>query len=254
MSVDQAGPPAVDAALAEGRERPAAEARVHRARRRQRRVRRRRWPYVTGAVAAVVAVGWVGWVSPATLVDHVVVDSPPGISEKAVRKASGVAATDHVPAVDTGLVRRNVLAALPAVAAVDVRRRLPDTVALVVTARTPFAAVPRGGRYIVIDASGVEFDDLARPGRLPVIEALSYEGGQSTRAVLASLPADLVADVRAVTARTHHDVTLTLADGVTVRWGSPDQPALKAQVLDGLRSVKARYYDVSAPLVPTTSG
>ncbi len=146
------------------------------------------------------------------------------------------------------------MAALPAVAAVDVQRSLPDTIALTITARTPFAAIPRGDRYVVIDAGGVEFDHIRSAGKLPVIRARSYEGGQSAREVLVSLPADLRAEVRTVGASTHHDIDLTLANGAKVRWGSPDEAALKAQVLAGLRSVKAAHYDVSAPLMPTTSG
>lgn len=226
-------------------------------RRRARRAgsgRRRRWPYVLGGAVVLATVWWVGWASPVTLVGHVVVDSPQGISETAVRKASGIAATDHVPAVDPDLVRRNIMDALPAVESVEVRRQLPDTISVTVVGRTPFAAIPRGDRYIVIDASGVEFDDRSGPGELPVIRAVSVAGRLSTRDVLATLPPDLLADVRAASARGHHDVDLTLANGATVRWGSIDQPVLKAQVLAGLRSVEARHYDVSAPMMPTTSG
>jgi cell division protein FtsQ len=224
-------------------------------RRRARRPRRRRrWPYLLLAMVVLGTVWWVGWASSVTLVGHVVVDSPRGISESAVRKASGIAATDHVPAVDSDLVRANILAALPAVETVEVRRRLPDTVRVTVTRRTPFAVIPRGDRYVVIDAYGVEFDEKSSPGKVPVIHALSYEGSQSTRDVLRTLPADLLADVRGVSARSFHDVDLTLANGATVRWGSRDQAELKARVLAGLLSVKARHYDVSAPMMPTTSG
>lgn len=255
MSVDQA-PPVEDLPRAAADPAPHRGRAGRRAGRRSRRDerRRRRWPYLLGGAFLLGTVWWVGWASPVTLVEHVVVDSPRGISEKAVRKASGIAATDHVPAVDSALVRRNIVAALPAVGSVEVRRRLPNTVSLTVTARTPYAVVPRGGRYIVIDRSGVEFDETASPGKLPVIRAMSYEGAGATREVLATLPPDLLADVRGVSARTHHDVDLTLADGATVRWGSADEAALKARVLAGLRSVKARHYDVSAPLMPTTSG
>lgn len=259
MSLDQAelraaeGSPEVDASD-EADPGSGGRPRSRRRERGRRRRGRRRVLYVAGAVVAAVGVWWVGWASPVTLVQHVVVETPQGISEKAVRKASGIAATDHVPAVDAARVRSNIMTALPAVAAVQVNRSLPDTVTVTVTARTPFAVIPRGTRYVVIDPAGVEFDRVGSAGKLPVINGLSYDGGRAALAVLTSLPAELRADVRAVRASTHHNVDLTLAGGATVRWGSPDEPELKAKVLAGLRSVKARHYDVSAPMMPTTSG
>jgi cell division protein FtsQ len=49
-------------------------------------------------------------------------------------------------------------------------------------------------------------------------------------------------------------VTLTLADGVTVVWGSADRPAAKAKELTVLMHTHARSYDVSAPETAMTGG
>ena len=49
-------------------------------------------------------------------------------------------------------------------------------------------------------------------------------------------------------------MTLGLRGGATVRWGGVEDSDLKARVLAGLTAVKATKYDVSAPLLPTTSG
>jgi cell division protein FtsQ len=222
-----------------------------RAARRARRRRRLLWLLVGAAVAVVV--WWLGWLSPFTRVQHVVVVAPDGISAKEVRTASGIAATDHVPAVNADRVRANVLAALPAVADLQVRRSLPATIRLTVVPRQAFAVLPSGGRLVVVDSGGVAFDSVRKAGDLPVVRAGTVEGRQAALAVLRSVPEDLRSDVRRVSASTANDVDLTLAGGSTVRWGSADEAQLKAQVLEGLRAMKAQHYDVSAPMLPTTS-
>jgi cell division protein FtsQ len=222
--------------------------------RRRPRTRRQRRRIAAACAVGLVAVGWVGWASPATLVEHVVVEAPRGLSEDAIRLASGISAHDHVPAVDAERVRLAVMTAIPAVADVDVSRSLPHTIRLEVTARTPFAAVDAGKGYYVMDAEGVVYDKVASAKKLAVIKARTEVGREAARAVLLSLPEDLRSDVRRVTAKTRDDVVLLLRDGATVRWGSAEEAALKARVLAGLVAVKATTYDVSAPLLPTTSG
>jgi cell division protein FtsQ len=213
----------------------------------------RRRVVLLGAVG-LGAVAWIGWASPATLVEHVVVKAPRGISAESIRLASGISAADHVPAVDEEKVRLAILTAIPAVADVELSRSLPDTIRLEVTARSPLAAVDAGKGYYVMDAAGVIYDKVGSAKGIPIIRSSTDVGRETARAVLLSLPEDLRRDVRRVTARTRDDVSLTLRGGATVRWGSAEDAALKARVLAGLVQVKADVYDVSAPLLPTTSG
>jgi cell division protein FtsQ len=217
-----------------------------------RRPRRRRVAAL--AVAGGLALWWVGWGSPATLVEHVVVKAPRGISEESIRLASGISADDHVPAVDSDEVRMAIMTAIPAVADVRLSRSLPSTIRLDVTARESFAAVGAGSGFYVMDAEGVIFDKVKNPKRLPVIRARTDVGRETARTALLALPDDLRARVTKVSANTRDDVTFTLRGGATVRWGSAQDSDLKARVLAGLSAVKARRYDVSAPLLPTTSG
>lgn len=252
-SGDEAGEVAGEVS-GEGSEPPTGHAATRVAARAARKARRRRvLRWLLLAVVAGLFLWWLGWLSPFTRVKHVVVSAPEGISAKVVRQASGIAATDHVPAVNADRVRANVLAELPAVADLEVRRSLPATIRLTVIPRQPFAALPSDGAFVLVDSGGIEFDTVAKAGDLPVLRASSDEGREAALAVLRSLPESLRADVRKVKASTAHDVDLTLAGGATVRWGSADQAELKAQVLSGLRAVKAAHYDVSAPMMPTTS-
>lgn len=228
-------------------------ARPPRARTRRRGPRRRR-RLIAAGVVGVALTGWLAYASPLTLVQHVVVVAPHGMSADELRLASGIAASDHVPAVEADTIRNAIMSAMPAVGDVQVVRSLPHTVRLVVTARTPVAAVVADTGYSLMDAEGVLYDKVAAPKGLPVVAARTEVGQQTARAVLLSLPEDLRAKVTRVSARTRDDVALTLRSGATVRWGSADDAALKASVLAGLMAVRADRYDVSAPLLPTTTG
>jgi cell division protein FtsQ len=217
------------------------------------RPRRRRRILVAATIGAGL-VYWVAWQSPVTLVEHVVVDAPRGISAESIRLASGISAADRVPSVDAEAVRLGIMTAIPAVADVQLERALPDTIRLAVTARTPLAAVEAGKGYYVMDAEGVVYDKVARAKGLPVIKASTEAQREVARGVLLAIPEDLRAKVTRVTARSRDDVTLGLRGGATVRWGGVEDSDLKARVLAGLTAVKATRYDVSAPLLPTTSG
>lgn len=234
-------------------EAPPADGHPERAPRADRRRRRRR--HALGvAVVGAGALLWVGYASPVTVVKHVVVEAPRGLSEESIRLASGISAQDHVPAVDAERVRTAIMTELPAVSDVRVSRALPGTIRLVVTARAPFAAVDAGKGYYVMDEAGVVYDKVRSAKKLPVIKASTDTGRQTALEVLRSLPADLLADVRRAAAKTRDDVALVLRDGAKVRWGSVEDADLKARVLAGLVAVEATTYDVSAPLLPTTSG
>ena len=217
-----------------------------------RRRRRRRIALAAGAGLGVL--WWAGWHSQVTLVQHVVVDSPRGISAESIRLASGISAADHVPSVDEDAVRVGIMEAIPAVADVRMQRSLPDTIRLQVVARQPMAAVQAGDAYYVMDSEGVIFDKVAAPRKLPVVRATTDPNRQTARDVLLALPDRLRERVQRVTVRSRDDVTLGLRGGVTVRWGGVEDSELKARVLAGLMQVKATRYDVTAPLMPTTKG
>lgn len=214
--------------------------------------RRRRRLIVLAGVAGVGLLWAVGWHSPVTLVEHVVVDAPRGLSVESIRLASGISAADHVPAVDSDSVRTGIMAAIPAVADVQVRRSLPDTIELEVTPRRPFAALAAGKGFQVMDDQGIIYDKVSRAKGMPVISAFTDETGEIARNVLLAIPADLRKRVVQVRARSRDNITFTLRSGATVRWGSAADSELKARVLAGLMEVKATRYDVSAPLLPTT--
>lgn len=218
-------------------------------------VRRRRRRRLGIAVAVLLALlWWLGWHSQVTLVKHVVVDSPRGISAESIRLASGISPADHVPSVDADAVRLGIMESIPAVADVKLERSMPDTIRLEVIARTPLAAVASGSAFYIMDAEGVIFDKVGRSEGLPVIRAATDVDRENARNLLMLVPDDLRKRIIRVSAKSRDDITLGLRSGAIVRWGSLEDSDLKARVLAGLMAVKATRYDVSAPLLPTTSG
>lgn len=211
-----------------------------------------RWLLAGAAVAGTLF--WAGWHSPWTTVTELGVSVPKGISAKAVRAASGLNQAWHVPEVDPAAIELAIMEQIPAVASVEVQRKLPHTVNLVVTAREPLGALAMTGDFMLIDADGVAYARVKKIRDLPVIRAKTDEGRTSALAVLGSVPEQLRKRITIVKASTAQDVVIVLDDGAQVRWGSAADPDLKVEVLAALLQVKAEFYDVSAPMLPTTQG
>ncbi len=224
-----------------------------------RRRRRLRIALIVLAGLAAVAVVWLVWFSSVLAVKQVRVvslDGEPVDSVAAeVLDAAAVRVGTPLALVDADAAQAAV-ASLPWVAAVDVRRGWPNEVVVAVAPRVAVARVVASGVSAeaaeAVDASGVVFSPVAPLAKgLPRVEA-SGDGLVASVAVLASLPADLTRRVVRVSAQSLDDVELTLRSGDTVRWGSADDPELKATVLNALMKRKADMYDVSAPGLPTT--
>ena len=154
--------------------------------------------------------------------------------------------------VPTGEIEER-LVALPQVTSASVTRAWPDTIVIDVVGREAAAIVAGQGGYEVVDVEGVVIRtvDAPAPG-VPVVRA-SGEGLAAAISVAQELPEDLRRRVVEITATTRNDVTLILDDRAQVLWGSAADSAVKAEVLQALFTVKARFYDVSAPGVPATS-
>lgn len=178
-----------------------------------------------------------------------------GLDPAQVREAAGIRPGVPLLSVDLADVQRRV-AAIPEVASVQASRRWPSTVRLAVTERTPVAeaALPNG--VLWVDATGKPFREapLDAPP-LPRLAAATVAPGdpatEAGLAVLASLTPSLREKLQVVEASGPAAVTLRLAGGKQVRWGSPERSDRKAMVLGVLMSQRGSVYDVSAPDLPT---
>ena len=70
---------------------------------------------------------------------------------------------------------------------------------------------------------------------------------------ISALPESLTLIVEYLQVTTVDEISLFLKDGRQVVWGSSDDSATKARVLQDLLKTKAQVYDVSVPTQPTTS-
>ncbi|MEY9843477.1 cell division protein FtsQ/DivIB [Streptacidiphilus sp. MAP5-3] len=217
-------------------------------------------------VAALLGgVVWLVWFSSVFDVRTVGVSGTRVVTDGQVLQAAQVPLGGPLEQVDTGAIESRIEKALPRVAHADVSTSWPHTVRIVVTERVPVASVRAAdGGYTLEDADGVQFATTARP--LPGVPVVQLALGAAGRGALAdfpqavlvsgavevakSLPAPIAEQTQQVVVHSYDDIELTLSSGATVYWGSPDQSARKAVVLNALMKQASKGYDVSAPTDP----
>lgn len=219
----------------------------------------RRWPMLL--VACLVGLllaggGYVVWFSPVLGLRTVEIDGS-GAQQLSpqVRQAVGVADGTPLIRIDLAAVRARVAAVGP-VASVTVQREWPSTLVLTVTARLPLAATEADGGWWLLDATGKPYQRVpAKPADLMSIAlATPAEGDRATLAalgVLGALPAEIRRQVTAIVAPTAYDISLSLADGRTIIWGSNTGAAVKAQILPAVLARPGRVYDITDPTLVT---
>ncbi len=142
-----------------------------------------------------------------------------------------------------------------------VERVWPAGLRVTITPRHPVAAIASGGGFVLLDADAVKVGQVdAAPTDLPVLDIpLGTDNDRILNAVLEvvrNLPQDVLDRVESLGAQTEDTVAFTLRDGPRVEWGSAQDSALKAQVLDVMLKSgpgsTADVIDVSAPTLPIT--
>jgi len=236
----------------------------------RRNLARRQGVLVGASVLAAGALGWLLLLSPVLALDPAQVQVEGAGTVVAVDQVLGVVdahASTPLPRLDTVRLRDEVLD-VPGVREARVTRAWPKGLVVVLVAREPVAAVPEqssaathGGPagFALLDMDGVQVGRVdAAPDGLPVVDVPVGDKRTLTAvlSVLQQLPADLLAQVGAVSAHTQDTVTMTLRDGVEVDWGSAHETPLKIAVLSALRAsptaAGATVIDVSAPRLPIT--
>jgi cell division protein FtsQ len=211
-----------------------------------------------GVLAVATFVGWVVFFSPWLTVDSVKVDGLWTLRQQQVLSAAQVPIGTPLMRVDLNAIEQRV-EAVRAVDSASVHRSWPHTITITVSERQPLAAIDEQGAWWVMDHEGVLFRRTQGPlGHLPVVKLgpkADTAARQEVASVIAALPGSVLGDVHRLTARTMDSITLDLAGGKKVIWGSAAESARKVQVLGVLlKDVDASTYDVSVPEQPTTRG
>jgi cell division protein FtsQ len=207
----------------------------------------------------LVALAWALLAGPLLAVRTVQVDGAGALPADLIRESAGIEVGLALLRVDVAAAEERV-ARLPQVASVEVARGWPSSVVITVVERVPVAIVGEPGRRSLVDAEGVLFDSVtgsAPPGVVPLDVAHPGSGDPATMAGLAAvsaLPAAVRGGVVRAAATSAEDISLTLVDGTTVRWGDAERSTAKAAALAGLLEQidsgllePAQTIDVSTP-------
>jgi cell division protein FtsQ len=226
--------------------------------------RRRRDPWRTAffgvlAVAILACAAWALLGSSLLVVRHEEVTGNKLVSSAEVLAAAGIRPGTPLASVNTAAAAQRV-EQITQVLTATVSRSWPNTVVIVVRERTAALAVASGGRFALVDGSGVTVRwSQRRPAGLPLLrqppaQLRGNAGVRAAVAVIERLPRRIRRLVLSVSAPSPDAVTLALRGGVTVAWGSAQQSTLKAEDLAVLLRTSARYVDVSDPRAAVTQG
>ena len=256
-------------------ERRAAQARARAIEQARQEAKRRLWhqrdpetkPVARGAVRGIkvlvwavlllvgaVALGLLLYFTPLMSVREVAVDGIQAVPRDDVLNAMGVRKGTPLLQVDTDVVADRV-AAIRRVASARVQRDYPSTLRITIVERVPVAVKDFPDGSHLYDRDGVDFATAPPPPGLPYFDVDNPgPSDPSTKAalqVLTALQPQVAGQVSRIEARSVASITLTLADGRVVVWGTTDRTQEKADKLTALLTQPGHTFDVSSPDLPT---
>lgn len=246
-----------EARIAKRRRRLLERAEVRRFTRRSRH-RRAAWITAAGIVLVLGVSILVAVFSPLMALQTIEVKGTNRVDETALRQALSDQVGTPLARLDFDAIKQDI-AGFPLIESYVTEEAPPHTLVVTVTERTPVVAVKSGSSFDLVDPAGIVVQSSPkRPATMPLADIARVRLGSSSfrtmTEVVLSLPSTVRSQVTRVAGSTADDVTLTLKDGSTVVWGSPDDSDTKAALLAALvKDHAARNpgvvveYDVSAP-------
>ena len=214
------------------------------------------------AVAVVVAGAlWAFFMSPLFALDPAKIELSGLSNEIDATTVTGVLdsydgqslALLNVPHVSDQL--RNVKGVLDA----KVERVWPAGLRVTLVPRHPVAVIASATGFALLDADAIQVGLVDKaPADLPLVTVPVGDVRvlAAVLDVIRNLPADLLGRVSGIAAQTEDTVSFDLRDGPHIEWGSAEDSALKAQVLQVMlassSAPRAGVIDVSAPTLPIT--
>ncbi|MEU9053976.1 FtsQ-type POTRA domain-containing protein [Streptomyces sp. NPDC048384] len=241
---------------------------------RRLRVRRRRTMIILLVVLVLLGAGsvWLLYGSKWLRVERVSVSGTRVLTPAQVLEAADVPVGAPLISVETDAIEARLRRKLPRIDVVEVDRSWPRGISLKVAERTPVLIVQKDGKFVEVDKEGVRFATVSvAPKGVPALE-LTVSRSSSAAASLRrfgearlmreavrvadALPDAVARGTQVVKVRSYDDISLVLSGGTTVAWGSGEKGAAKARTLTALMkaSPDARYFDVSVPTAPASSG
>jgi cell division protein FtsQ len=217
------------------------------------RQRRRRIAWLGAAaslvllVAATVGVAY----SPLFALERIQVVGASQLPADTVADALSGQLGTPLAAIDESAIKA-ALVAFPLVESYTLEASPPHDLVVRIVERTPVGVISSAAGYSLVDAAGVALATTQEPpAGYPELDVSGGIGSDAFAAAgksMRSLPADLRAQVTVVSASSPDDVRLTIG-GAEVVWGSADQSAKKALVLQKIMAARPGQsaYDVSSP-------
>jgi cell division protein FtsQ len=202
----------------------------------------------------LVGLGLLLYFTPIMAARNIVVVGLGAVTQDEVTAAAAVAPGTPLLQVDTDAVAERV-AAIRRVASARVQRQYPSTLRITIVERVPVVVKDFPDGPHLYDRDGVDFATAPPPPSLPYIDVddpgPTDPATKAVLAVLTSLRPEVAGQVGRVAAPSVSSITLTLADGRTVIWGTTDRTEEKAEKLAALLTQPGRTYDVSSPDLAT---
>ena len=219
-----------------------------------RGTRRRRlmWLGGLGALLAVILGSLAIAYGPLFSVQRITVVGVSALDAGAVQTALAEQVGVPLALVDEGVVKA-ALTRFPLIESYSLEARPPHELVVRITERTPVGVVESAAGFTLLDAAGVALATTqGRPAGHPLLQISAGPKSPAFAAagmVVRSVPGQVRAQLELVRASSPYDVTLVLASGLEVVWGSADESALKAVVLESAMAArpKAGSIDVSSP-------
>lgn len=211
---------------------------------------------IWAVVATIVSVclGLVLYFTPLMSMRNLVIEGLEAIPRDEVVAAVAVAPGTPLLQIDTNKVA-NRIAGISRVASVRVQREYPSSLRVTVEERVPVAVKDMPDGTHLFDRLGVDFATAPPPPGVPYLDVENPgPNDPPTKAaleVLTALRPEVAGQVGRIAAPSVASITLTLADGRVVIWGTTDRTDEKAEKLAALLTRPGHTYDVSSPDLPT---
>lgn len=205
-------------------------------------------------VVVAVALGLILYFTPVMSARSVIVTGTGAVSRDQVLDAAKVQLGTPLLQINTDQVADRV-AAIRRVASARVQRQYPSALRITIVERVPVVVKDFPDGPHLYDRDGVDFATAPPPPALPYIDVdnpgPTDPPTKAALEVLTALRPEVAAQVGRIAAPSVASITLTLADGRTVIWGTTDRTEEKAEKLTALLTRPGRTYDVSSPDLPT---
>ncbi|KFF60312.1 hypothetical protein JF66_05050 [Cryobacterium sp. MLB-32] len=220
------------------------------------RSRRRRitWLVTLGSIVVVLGAVIGAAYSPLMALRTIEVVGTDRVSSEQVVEALSDQLGTPLPLIDFPRVKSE-LSGFILIKSFVTESRPPGTLVVRIVERDPIGVITSDAGFDLVDAAGVVIDSTVdRPEGYPHIDSPDGVGSAGFLAageVIHALPAGIRSELDSVQAATTDDVTLNLAGGAKVAWGSAERSEYKAVVLAALMVGhpvgSVNEYDVTSP-------